>query len=189
MHPTGIIAPEVRPAEVDVAPQISHVTSKIGGQSGPSIPIQRTGVHVVKPAIELEPVVAQKAIQSTGLGTSEEKHESAKQEEPRIEPQQEKKSDEITRTIGEEAAQAGDKRKADELAAPKVAAGTEDQETKKLKTSNDTAATVDSNKQPEKAKPVEKKARGPKKEKKVPRSGTAARKTRSQGAAPDAAGL
>jgi hypothetical protein len=104
--------------------------------------------------------------------------------EPRSEPQEERKIEEANGPTGEEAVQIGDKRKADEVVVPEAAPSTEDKEAKKQKTTNGTTAEDDSKKEPEVSKPVEKKRRGPKKEKKVPRTGTAERKTRSQGAAP-----
>jgi hypothetical protein len=138
-------------------------------------------------------------------GALEAKEEQVKQDEPLGEPRDEKKgeeangparedatqvgdqrnADDANGTAKEEAAQAGDKRKADEKAEPEVTAGTEDQEAKKQKMSNYTAATNGPKKEPGASKGGEKKASGPKKEKKVPRTGTAERKTRSQGSAPD----
>lgn len=193
MHPSGA-ASETKPADVNASPHISHIT-KIGGQSGPPVTIQPDSPEVVQPVVErfvvgqppVDPEIPLLEKLHSGPGALEGKKESAKPEEPRIEPQEEKKSDEAKPATGEEEAQTGDKRKADEVAASEGIASTEDKEAKKPKTTDDTAATEDSKKQPEVAKLAEKKARGPKKEKKVIRTGTAQRKTRSQGAAPDAA--
>jgi len=115
----------------------------------------------------------------------------AKPAEPRSEPQdekgEEKKEEASNGNTEPEIAQAGDKRKADEQAVPEVPAGTENVQAKKQKTSNGTVATKELEKEPGTSKGAEKKAPGPKKEKKVIRTGVAARKTRSQGAAPDSA--
>jgi hypothetical protein len=130
------------------------------------------------------PQVAEKEKHNGVASALEEKLEKAKYEEPRGVLQEEKKKEEANVPTTEQPALAGDKRKADEVSDAKPAAGDEDQEAKKQKTTNGAPATDDTKKEPEKAKPAEKKARAPKKEKKVPRTGTSERKTRSQGAAP-----
>lgn len=235
LHPSAA-PPEINPGGGSAAPQPGNATSKVGGELGPTIPIQQSVNEAVKPASEPEAALKEK--QSGDTAASEETNETQKQEprsepqqeekietqkqeprrepqpeekmetekqeprsepqreekmetqerEPRSEPQDERKIEEANGPTGEEAVQTGDKRKADEVVVPEAAPSTEDKEAKKQKTTNGTTAEDDSKKEPEVSKPVEKKRRGPKKEKKVPRTGTAERKTRSQGA-PPVAGL
>lgn len=185
LHPSGVES-DIRPGNVTAAPQLGNGIAKVGGESDPAVPIQQGESEVVKPVSE--PEVVQKEKQNGDFVVDSvapaEKVEIAKQEEPPSEPKEEMKPEEANGPPGGEPAQAGEKRKADGGLVPEGPVSTEDQETKKLKTTNGAAATEESKKEPEAPKPVEKKTRAPKKEKRIPRTGTAARQTRSQGAAP-----
>lgn len=198
-HPSGV-ASEIKAGEVTVVSHRGNEISKTGTESDPAVHIERSGNDVVKLASELH--VEKKSEQNGSSDKKEEpkpaeKKEESKPEEKKEEPKTEEKKEETKttekkdETNGEEA-QTGDKRKADEKAdapttakeAEKEAAKEPAPETKKQKTteSAETNGTKSSRGRPPKG--GEKK---PKKEKKVPRVGTALRKTRSQGNAPDEA--
>lgn len=185
-HPSGVLSAGVPPAikpgnvpTVPLVPAIPRPTNDIldaGPESVPALDITQGGDGAK--STNGQSVVEDKA-QNEDFGTSKETREDAKPEEPR----DDKNGEDVAKTAGEETTQAGDKRKADEKDVPEQAASTE--ETKKQKTSNSTAATNGSKEEPGASKATERKAPGPKKEKKVLRTGTAERKTRSQGTAPD----
>jgi hypothetical protein len=181
LPPSGV-ASNIRPGNDTVAPQLGNGIAKVGVESGPAVPIQQSESEVAK--LASEPEAKQKEKQNGDSGGAEEKDQSAKEGEPGIAPQEEKKPEQANGPRGEEVTQAGEKRKADEAAVPEGAASLEDQEAKKQKTTNGAVAADEAKKEPEAPKPAEKKARAPKKEKKVPRTGIASRQTRSQGAAP-----
>jgi hypothetical protein len=181
-HPSGVPS-AIKPGDIPTVPLVPAVPPpaaneilKAGPESIPAVDIKQGG-NDVKPTNG--PSVVEKESQNGDVGASKEKQEDTKPDEPR----DEKNDEEAAKTTGEETAQAGDKRKADEKDVPEQATGTE--EAKKQKTSNGTAATNGSKEEPGASKPAEKKAPGPKKEKKVLRTGTAERKTRSQGTAPE----
>jgi len=176
-HPSGTAA-EVKAGDVTVTSHRGNDITKTGTQNNPAVHIERSGNDVVKTVSELK--VEQKASSQKEDGTWDNSNgasSSDKKEEPKKDD--EKKDNGVN---GEEA-QAGDKRKADEKAdasakeAEKPAE--EEKDAKKQKTTNGTAANGEKKKT---GRP--KGANGAKKEKKAPpRTGTAARKTRSQGKA------
>ena len=172
-HPSGTAA-EAKAGDVTVTSHHGNDITKTGTEDNPAVHVERSGNDVVKTVSELK--VEQKASSqkedgtwdnSNGVSSSEKKEEPKKDEE--------KKENGVN---GEEA-QAGDKRKADEKpdASAKEEKPDEEKDTKKQKTANEAAANG------EKRKAGRPKAAngGKKKDKAPPRTGTAARKTRSQG--------
>jgi len=176
-HPSGV-ASEVKAGDLTVVSHRGNEITKKGTEENPAVHIERSGNDVVKRASEL--TVEEKGEQN---GTSDKKEES-KPDDKKGDTKSKDKKDEAD---GDEA-QVGDKRKADEKA--DVPAEEEKEEapakqasnTKKQKTTNG-AATNGQKKGPGRPKSSGEKASGTKKEKKVPRTGTAARQTRSQGTA------
>lgn len=179
-NPSGV-ASEIKPGDVTVVSHRGNEITKTGTESNPAVHIERSGNDVVKTVSELH--VEKKGAQN---GTSEKQEESKTEEKKEESKPEEKKAE----TNGEEA-QAGEKRKADEKveahAEPAKAPEKKDTpaknepEAKKQKTTTNGAATNGNKKGPGRPKGGEKMASGPKKEKKVPAVGKAARQTRSQG--------
>ena len=200
-RPSGTVA-EVKPGDVTVTSHRGNDITKTGTTQDPAVhsqyyhhisismrckansrlpTVERSGNDVVKTVSELK--VDQKGASQKEDGTWDNSNgaSSSSNHAPSEPKKDEPKKDDTqiqNDTNGE--AKAGDKRKADEQTTtnePEKPAE-EEQETKKQKTTNGTTSAN------EKKKPGRPKgANGAKKEKKVPRAGTAARKTRSQGKA------
>lgn len=192
-HPSGV-ASEIKAGDVTVVSHRGNEITKTGTESDPAVHIVRSGNDVVKRASELH--VEHKGEQN---GTSDKKPEEPKAEEKKTEeskPEEENteepkdKAEEKKEETNGDAVQAGDKRKADapteaeDATEEEAAADDAAPEPKKQKTTAAAdAPATNGNKSRGRPKASEKKASAPKKEKKVPRVGTAVRKTRSQGTA------
>ena len=157
--------------------------TKTGTQENPAVHIERSGNDVVKTASELKveqkgPSQNEDGTWDTSNGTSS----SANKEEPKRDEEKLEKNGVATNGT-EKDAQVGDKRKAAEIAdatTEEVAEPVEEEkDAKKLKTTNGAAANGETKKKAGRPKG----GNGAKKEKAAPRTGTAARKTRSQGKA------
>jgi hypothetical protein len=179
-HPSGTVG-EVKAGEVTVTSHRGNEISKTGDESNPAVHIERSGNDVVKTANELK--IESKASGSEQNGKIEKKDDE-KTEEKATEDNEEAVSDD---------AKTGEKRKADEKVDAEAEKEDEEQGEKKQKTTNGDAngTTINEKKDDATKNGNEKKKAGrpkgpnsaPKKEKKEPTVGKAARKTRSQGAA------
>jgi hypothetical protein len=213
-NPSGV-ASETKPGDVPVASEGDKETTATGtdaergdantGEPTSEPDVTQKGEQNADSGDSGEKKEGEKEDEKEGEKKDEKKDEPPvekaveKEDEGKDEPQAEKKdepqpesteteSKETNGATKEEEAQVGEKRKADESAEPEKAADTEEPETKKQKPSNGTAATNGTKRGPGRPKASaggEKNASATKKEKKVPRTGTSQRKTRSQGSAPE----
>lgn len=146
-------------------------------ESNPAVHIARSGNDVVKTASELH--VDKKSEQNGSSAPSEEEKEEKKEDSIT------EKKEESNEIQDAEEAQPGDKRKADEKADDKKEPeepAAKEPDGKKQKTINGDSATPNPLKKgPGRPKGAGGDKKAPKKEKKIPRVGTAARQTRSQG--------